>query len=92
MKFTEVELRNYFLGLASKSLQKSIEEHMIASKEFEAELFEAENALIEDYIDGDLPIAQAELFWHNFLITKEREERVEIVRQLKNKAGENEKS
>lgn len=74
--------KNYFLGLISAEDAEIIEQQIISDQELEAELLEAENSLIEDYLDGNLTNEETQAFNANFLVTEERRERVEFVKMM----------
>ena len=76
------DYKNYFLGLMSAENSETLELHIISNDEAEAELLEAENDLIEDFLDGNLTNEEIKAFNLNFLITKERRERVEFVQMI----------
>jgi hypothetical protein len=78
------ELKNYFLGLMSKNDVEAIDLRIISDDGIEFELLEAENDLIEEYLDGKLVNDELKAFNDNFLITDERKERVEFVRLIRN--------
>lgn len=80
------ELKNYFLGLLSAKDAEAIELQIISGDDIESELFQAENDLIEDYLDGNLANEERQAFNDNFLITEERRERVEFVRLMRNRS------
>jgi hypothetical protein len=73
------ELKNYFLGLMSAKDVETLELRIISDDGIESELLQAENDLIEEYLDGNLVNDQLTAFNKNFLITDERKERVSIV-------------
>jgi hypothetical protein len=78
------ELKNYFLGLMSQNDVETIDLRIISDDGIESELLEAENDLIEEYLDGKLVNNELKAFNDNFLITDERKERVEFVRLMRN--------
>jgi CHAT domain-containing protein len=73
------DYKNYFLGLMSAEDVETLELQIISNDEVEAELLQAENSLIEDYLDGNLTNKEITAFNVNFLVTKERWERVGFV-------------
>lgn len=74
--------KNYFLGLASKEDAETIELQIIADEKLEGKLLQAENDLIEDFLDGNLTNEEIQAFNANFLVTDERRERVEFVKTM----------
>jgi len=76
------DYKNYFLGLMSAEDVETIELQIISTDEIEAELLQAENNLIEDYLAGDLTKAEVKAFNANFLVTQERRARVEFVKLI----------
>jgi hypothetical protein len=77
------ELKNYFLGLMSAKDAETVELRIISVDGIESELLQAENDLIEEYLDGKLVNDELKAFNDNFLITQERKERVEFVRLMR---------
>jgi CHAT domain-containing protein/Flp pilus assembly protein TadD len=81
--------RNYFLGKSSSSEVKALELEIISDSKIEAELQIAESALIEDYLEESLDKTDQIAFEEKYLITKERREQLEIIRQLKKYSRKN---
>lgn len=75
--------RDYFLGLLLEKEAAEIELRLIEDMNFAARLLQAEEDLIEDYLDSQLTLEAEEHFRTNYLITDERTKNVEIVRLLK---------
>ncbi len=84
-----LDYKNYFLGLMSVKNAETLELRIISDDNVDAELLEAENDLIENYLDGKLANVELKAFNDNFLITNERRERVEFVRLMQSYAGKN---
>ena len=61
---------------------ESLELYVISNNEAEAEMLEAENNLIEDYLDESLTNEEIKAFNSHFLVTDERRERVELVKKI----------
>ncbi len=80
------ELKNYFLGLMSAKDAETLELRIISVDGIESELLEAENDLIEEYLDGKLANAELKAFNEKFLITEDRRERIQFVRLMRNYA------
>ena len=71
--------KNYFLGRMTANDAESLELYVISNNEAEAEMLEAENNLIEDYLDESLTNEEIKAFNSHFLVTDERRERVKFV-------------
>jgi hypothetical protein len=76
--------RNYFLGLMSADDAEALELHIISGEIDEAALIEAENDLIESYLDKKLTNEEIKAFRESFLISNERRSRVAAVSSLMN--------
>jgi hypothetical protein len=85
----EILYKNYFLGLLSSEDAERLELQIISDNEIEPDLIKAEDDLIEIYLDGKLTITEIKAFNKNFLVTKERVERVELIRSIRNFDGKN---
>lgn len=83
-KIGENKLIRQFLlrSLTNKSKLKEIEKALISDSAFARQAMLAEDDLIEDYIDGDLSLAEEKLFVKNFLVSPERRENFEFLRLL----------
>lgn len=78
------DFKNYFLGLLSAEDAESLELRLISDVEPEAELLQAENNLIEDYLDKNLTSEELKAFNANFLVTEERRKRVAFIEMMRN--------
>ena len=76
------DYKNYFLGLISAEDAETLELQIISDDKFEAELLQAENNLIEDFLAGNLTDKETKAFNANFLVTEERRKRVEFVQTM----------
>lgn len=79
-------LKNYFLGLLDSNDLKRVDLQILEDDSFEENLVEAENNLIEDYLENNLTNEEIIAFNKNFLVTRERLRRVEFIRYLKDYA------
>jgi hypothetical protein len=77
-------LKKYFLGLMSAKDAEALELGIISGEIGDEDLIEAENNLIESYLEGNLTIEESTAFRENFLISSERRLRVELVSSFKN--------
>ncbi|CAN5122903.1 hypothetical protein BH20ACI1_BH20ACI1_07670 [soil metagenome] len=77
------DYKNYFLGLMSAEDAEALELQIISNDEEEAELLQTEENLIEDYLDKNLTNEELQAFSGNFLVTKERRERVEFIKLIR---------
>jgi hypothetical protein len=84
--------KNYFLGLLSADAVETLELRIISDNEVEAELLEAENNLVEKYLDNKLVNEETQAFNENYLITNERSERVSLINKLRNYEPQNSES
>lgn len=77
------KLKQYFLGDVSPEESEQIGGRIISDDEFVEDLVAAEDSLIEDYLEDELSDKEIELFHQNFLISEERKEQIETIRNLK---------
>lgn len=76
-------LRRYLLGELGEAERERVEERFITDRDFGERVLVAEDALVEDYLDGSLPEAESELFAAHFLSTPEQRRKVRIAGSLK---------
>lgn len=86
MKNQNSKFRAYFLGKLADNEAAAIELNIISDSSLEAKMHSAESELMEDYLDEMLAPDEKELFDKNFLVTKERQIRVDFLKQLKKHA------
>ena len=78
------ELTNrYFLGTATDAEDEEIGVRVIENESFAEKMIQAENDLIEDYLEGSLSAADIDLFEREYLVSEERRERVQEIVLLK---------
>ncbi len=68
---------------------ESLEKRIISDQNLEADLLEAEDDLIEDYLEGNLSNDELKAFNENFLVTDDRLESVELVKSLRHNFTQN---
>lgn len=78
-----LQLKNYFLGKLSPSETEEVELVIISQSEIEWQIHQAEENLIEDYLENSLTAEEVKDFQNNYLITDERRIKVELLRDLK---------
>jgi len=83
MTFEDTKLRQYLLGSLSEEETEAIDMRCIEDDAFEPELSLAECDLISDYLDGTLSDAEHQLFRSNFMVTRERWEKLRDVSLLR---------
>ena len=83
-----LKFRAYFLGQLTDEESATVELDIISDASLEAKLHLAESALIEDYLEEMLAPDEKDLFDKNFLLTPERQKRLDFLRLLKNHAKE----
>lgn len=83
---SEQELRDYLLGQLSPGQQDSLEERYFADDSLLDQLLGAETELVEDYVAGRLSPPTRAQFEHNYLTTEDKQERLELVRELQARA------
>lgn len=76
------KIKKYFLGLMPETDIEEIDLQILSDKDMEDKLLEAENELIEDYLDGNLSNEEMKAFNENYLISDERRKRVEFVKLM----------
>lgn len=86
METDTVKLRKYLLGSLPENEAEEFDLQVIGSESFTEELYLAEDALIEDYLDESLSAEESELFHRNFLISEERKNQVKEIAALKSYA------
>ncbi len=83
-------IRDYLLGnLADETKMRQFEEKIMVDDDFNEKISVAEDELIENYLDGDLTQSQREHFLRFFLILPERQEKLQLIRNLQKYAGKN---
>lgn len=90
MKDELLPYREYFLGKLSRAESQKIDEATMSRDEVDPKMIEAEQALIEEYLDGELSPDDHALFEKNFLVSKRRREELEDIRLLRKLARESE--
>lgn len=80
------KLRQYLLGSLPESEAEMLDRRIIGDKNFEEELLQAEDLLMEDYLDEALSTTETSLFHKNFLISEARKEQLNELAALKNYA------
>lgn len=80
-------LKKYFLGMLDSDESKQLEIDILEDEFSEEIIYEAENDLIEDFLDSNLTNEEFIAFNRNFLITRDRQKRVEFTRLLRNYAN-----
>lgn len=81
-------LRKYLLGdLADKEEMRRIEEKSMLDDDFDEQLSVAEDELVDEYLDGSLSAPERERFLNFFLISTERKEKLQFIRDLRKYAG-----
>lgn len=86
MENDAIKLRQYLLGSLQEKEAEELDLQIIGNKNLEEELYLAEDALIEDYLDETLSAAEVELFHKNFLISEVRKHQLKELAALKNYA------
>lgn len=86
MEITSGQIRQFFLENISSQEREEIELSIISRTDFADEVEKAETDLIEDYLDNSLSTEEKKLFESNFLISEDRQKRVEFLKTLKNYA------
>jgi CHAT domain-containing protein len=82
-------IRKYLLGnLPDETKMRQIEEKSLLDDRFDEEVSIAEDALIDDYLDGTLTGTERQRFTEFFLITKERREKLRLIENLRRYASE----
>jgi hypothetical protein len=76
-------IRRFLLGDVSEEERQRVEESFITDSGYSENVLMAENDLIEDYLEGDLPQAEKEQFDAHFLSTPRQRRKVRIAESLK---------
>lgn len=86
MENQDLKLRAYFLGQLAEDELAAVELTIMSDANLEAKLHLAESELIEDYLEKTLPPNENLLFNKNFLVTAERQKRLDFLKLLKKHA------
>jgi hypothetical protein len=86
MENDAIKLRQYLLASLQEKEANEFDLILISNKSLEEELYLAEDALIEDYLDETLSPAEVELFHKNFLVSELRKDQLKELATLKNYA------
>lgn len=81
-----LKLKKYLLGTLEEKASEEISLRIIDDGSFEDEMVIAENALIEDFLEGSLSADEIKLFHSNLLICDDRKSQLEEIALLKNYA------
>ena len=87
MSWDELQLRRYLLGTLSEEETESVDMRVITDATSRDALEAAEQLLIEDYLEGNLPEHESASFKENFLTSDDRLEDFHAVRLLKDYAS-----
>jgi hypothetical protein len=77
------DLRLYLLGLLSPERQTPVEKRLLTDATLYEELLIAEDELIDEYLDGDLPEREREGFVMHFMKARERQQQLRFAGALK---------
>lgn len=86
MENNAIKLRQYLLESLQEKEAEELDLQIIGNKSLEEDLYLAEDALMEDYLDETLSPAEVELFHKNFLISEVRKDQLKELAALKNYA------
>lgn len=75
-------MTRYLLGAASAEEQSAVEERFFRDADFHFRLLAVEQEIICDYVRGQLPPNEAELFEHHYLASPPRRRKYEQTREL----------
>lgn len=76
------ELKGYLLDDLPPEKTRELELEILTLPEIETELIIAEQNLIEEYLENALTPEESDLFQRNFLISDDRRQQLELVREL----------
>lgn len=77
------KIKQYLLGNLTPDEAREMDLRIISGASLEDELLAAEDDLMDDYLDGILSPADAELFRRNFLVSDERRAALQHLAGLK---------
>jgi len=83
MQFNLAELKQYLLGGLPQETMEAVDLEIIAEPEIESAMIQAEDELMDDYLDEMLSEAENKLFFRTFLVTAERKQRLSALAALK---------
>lgn len=78
------KLKKYLLGMLPRTETAKIDIRLISDPDFENEILQAENDLMEDFLDGLLTPPELENFSKNFLISEERRDELQSLAMIRN--------
>jgi hypothetical protein len=84
---TELAMRQYLLGEASEDERQALEEVYFEDSEVFDDLTALDDALIEAYVDGTMPVEQRDGFERTLAAFPRRQARLFLVRELAARAG-----
>lgn len=90
MEFNQEKLKQYFLEQLPPQEVEEIELQILSNSEFANELETAETELLEDYLENSLSAKETKLFEQNYLITAERNNKLQFLKTLKDFAKKSE--
>src|SRR4026209_46955 len=84
----ETLIARYLLGELPEEQQVEIEDRAFSDKDYLASITAVENDLIDEYVRGELSIADRQRFETRFLASAERRKRVEFATALRTVVSE----
>lgn len=83
----EVLLRNYLLGNLDEAAREQVEERLLSDDDFEKQLSEAQDALIDDYVFDALTADERANFDRHFVFNDERRRKLLFAQTMKAYVG-----
>src|SRR5215218_530016 len=84
----ETVIAQYLLGELPEEQQVEIEDRAFSDKAYVASITAVENDLIDEYVRGELAVADQQRFESRFLASAERRKRVEFAKALRTVVSE----
>lgn len=78
----EATMRSYLLGDLDEEHREPVEEQLLCDNDFAERLYDAQDHLIDDYVFGGLSEGERESFQKNFVLSKERRNKLLIAQAL----------
>ncbi|MBX7169404.1 MAG: CHAT domain-containing protein [Pyrinomonadaceae bacterium] len=92
MEFDQSKLKQYFLEQLPPQEVEEIELLIISDAQFCKELEASETELLEDYLENSLTAEETKRFESNYLITEERNKKLQFLKSLKQFAQKKEQN
>lgn len=80
---SQTQLRRFLLDELDEAERRRIEELFISDGDYRENVLIAEEELIEDYLEGSLPVEERERFLSHYLTTPEQRRKLRVAKSIK---------